>query len=705
MFLKSARICNYRNFKEIVVPFEMFSALVGPNNIGKSSILQALEYIFTPSHPRSILIAKADFFDPSKEIIVEVVLVDLDKDDKDAFYHDDGLINLKNNTVTIRFTSSWSSVDQDVESECYFVRDDLPIGQQRVTDFSNRYKQLLPYFIISSERSASREMGISKNRDLGRILRVYSSDYLKPLPTLISEIRTVVEDVEREKGNWTGFPLPDYQKSKTVVDNVLIEISPDFAKKIVEKDSSEIDDLLDKLEKEWETTQMPLKEFVAKNPDVIFRDYFLKLLERVPILIKRAKMQNSLHELRAGMLEEQKFEEMNLGFKEIFDTMLPGQNIGIDLFSIQDDELISQISVNLDDQSVLNTGSGFQSMFVIGLKLVRMLAQLQTSDSKIIRNFIVGVEEPENHLHPHMQRHLINFVRRLQQLWKKKGYQLQILTTTHSPSVVSRFEPIEIILLRRRAGEAIASKWKENQFEDLMLKLEPEIKNQGKKATQLQKLIENFSNIYADVFFSSFVIIVEGYTEEGAIPVWSEKMPEPIDFDGKGIYVMRPDSSMRYAAFILETFNIDYAIVFDTEDNHNLSGVPVERLFGTQKGEFEDSLMEVAKPSHFLLALIEAESALKNQERAIGISGQVPEFKGVKDLEDVLEILNANTISNESEAKLKKNIKSWLGNSKRFILGRLLAQHTEKDEIPQYILDMFEFVKKQINDKEVGNVG
>ena len=163
--------------------------------------------------------------------------------------------------------------------------------------------------------------------------------------------------------------------------------------------------------------------------------------------------------------------------------------------------------------------------------------------------------------------------------------------------------------------------------------------------------------------------------------------------------------NMRYVAFILDAFNIDYAVVFDIKDNHKLIGVPVERLLGTKKGEFENELLDVAKPFHILLALIEADNVLKNQERALGISGQISEFKGAKDLEDIIEILTTSKISDASEEKLKKNIKSWLNDSKRLILGKLIAQNTEGDEIPQYMLDMFEFVRKQIDSKEVGDVG
>ena len=67
MLLQKAIIANYRNLENVTIPFERFSALIGPNNIGKSSILRALEYIFTPINARNLLmIALAGLFGPCK---------------------------------------------------------------------------------------------------------------------------------------------------------------------------------------------------------------------------------------------------------------------------------------------------------------------------------------------------------------------------------------------------------------------------------------------------------------------------------------------------------------------------------------------------------------------------------------------------------------------------------------------------------------
>ncbi|MGB8215492.1 MAG: AAA family ATPase [Anaerolineales bacterium] len=698
MLLKRARICNYHNFGEVSIVFEPFSALVGPNNIGKSSILHALDYIFTPSHPRNVVISKTDFSDASKPIIVEAVLGGLNSADQAAFYHDDGLINTIDNTITIRFESSWSSADQDVLSECYFVRGDLPESQQRMVDFSTRYKQYLPYYIISSERSAVQEMGISKNRDLGRVLRVYSSDYLKPLPTLLAELKTAFQIIQKDKNNWPGFPIDLFNKADTISLDVFTAIPPDFILQLSGKDLVIIDKTLDALDLKWKGIGDDLLPFTERERQTAYREYLAQIVEKMPILIRRAKTQLSLYELRNGMLEERKFEEMNLGFKQIFDTMLPGQTVGINLFSIQDDDLISQMSVDLDDQSILTTGSGFQSMFVIGLKLVRMLAQLRTSSgSHNIRNFVVGIEEPENHLHPHMQRHLVNFVRKLQDVWMKEGYQLQIVITSHSPSVICRFEPWELILLQRENNKVSAYKWENNQIEAMVKELEAEPKKRGKKTTQLQLFVDFFMEHFSDVFFSQCVIIVEGDTEEGAIPVWAKKISPPLDFDNLGICIINSSGdNMQYAMKVLGTFKIPHVVLYDRGDNHTVDNISKGRLFPSKNNEFEDDLFETAQLKSLIKAVINSNSDESNQYRFGALKGMIDECAKIADLEGLVSLIENDSLKPDSVQLLWKEVKNWIKKSKGLFQGKMIAQETSEEEIPKYICEMFDDIRKSI---------
>ena len=167
MRLKKTAIKNFRNFDEITVQLEDFSVIIGPNNVGKTNFLQAIEYVFSPTSARNVRVNKQDFRDPARPLVVEVVFSELTEPDKAAFYYDEGLINPVSNTITIRFESAWSSVEQDVWNECYFVRDDLPKEEERITDFTQRFKQLVPFFAIPSSRSAVQEISLSRNRDFG----------------------------------------------------------------------------------------------------------------------------------------------------------------------------------------------------------------------------------------------------------------------------------------------------------------------------------------------------------------------------------------------------------------------------------------------------------------------------------------------------------------------------------------------------------
>ena len=700
MLLKEARIQNYRNMKDVTVPFGQFSALVGPNNIGKTSILQALEYVFAPMNVRNVQIAKTDFMDPSKPIEIDVVFEDINNDDAAIFYHDEGLINPIDKTIHIRFISTWSSAEQDVYNECYFIRNDLPENQQRVTDFYTKYKQAVPYFLISSDRLASREIGLTKYSDLGRVLRIFSSDYLKPLATLRSEIQNATNKIENEKENWIDFPNDQYDTVVELIVKVFEIIPNDFPKQLNKASIFSLDNQLDEVNENWAELSAPLYEFITQNPETPYIKYTQTIIEKVPILIKRARVQLSLFELRTGILEERRFEEMNYGFQEIFREMLPDQDFNLSLFSIQDDELINQVSVDFDEKSILATGSGYQSMFVVGLKLVRTLAQLRFSEDIHVSNFVLGIEEPENHLHPHMQRHFINFINKIQKLWKKEGYQLQIIITTHSPSVVSRFEPFNLTILQKKDEMIKATQLKKEELESISKKHEQNITDLGKFQQQLQLCLEVLLEQYADVFFSNLVVVGEGFTEEGAIPIWASKLSNPIDFDRLGLCFLNAEGSrLRYYLRLLEAFGLDFVLLCDSGDNHDIQWVDSQLIFPTKQKAFEKEIMSSARITNLIKALIDAAPHISNENRMSNLKGQISAFSKIDSLEGLIEHLEKEPLPQQDYKKLCDEIFRALQKHKGLFLGRCIAKYTNEDEIPDNIQAMFKYARNQINTK------
>lgn len=72
MRLEWLRVSNFRALRSIKIPLSRFGCLVGENNSGKSSVLQALELFFS-----SRRLSPADYFDPGQQVRIEVTFADI----------------------------------------------------------------------------------------------------------------------------------------------------------------------------------------------------------------------------------------------------------------------------------------------------------------------------------------------------------------------------------------------------------------------------------------------------------------------------------------------------------------------------------------------------------------------------------------------------------------------------------------------------
>jgi len=69
MKLARLRIENYQGLNEIDIPLSRFICLIGENNCGKSSVLQAIFLFFSGSS-----LPRINYFDPSKNVRIELSL-------------------------------------------------------------------------------------------------------------------------------------------------------------------------------------------------------------------------------------------------------------------------------------------------------------------------------------------------------------------------------------------------------------------------------------------------------------------------------------------------------------------------------------------------------------------------------------------------------------------------------------------------------
>lgn len=72
MKLTKLSIANYRALRDVTIPLSRFGCLIGENNSGKSSFLQALALFFSGSK-----LAASHFFDESKPIRIALSIEDI----------------------------------------------------------------------------------------------------------------------------------------------------------------------------------------------------------------------------------------------------------------------------------------------------------------------------------------------------------------------------------------------------------------------------------------------------------------------------------------------------------------------------------------------------------------------------------------------------------------------------------------------------
>src|SRR4051794_30643400 len=69
MQLSALKVQNYKGLRDVEIPLSRFSCLIGENNAGKSSVLQALALFFSGT-----VLNKSHYFEDSKNIRIELRL-------------------------------------------------------------------------------------------------------------------------------------------------------------------------------------------------------------------------------------------------------------------------------------------------------------------------------------------------------------------------------------------------------------------------------------------------------------------------------------------------------------------------------------------------------------------------------------------------------------------------------------------------------
>ena len=274
------------------------------------------------------------------------------------------------------------------------------------------------------------------------------------------------------------------------------------------------------------------------------------------------------------------------------------------------DKLVCRL-LGLGDENgreLSSLGEGVQYAFNILLQIIEIIYNVKTTrkpedfeerlinrDGKKLFPLFLVLDEPEVHQHPYRQRSLIRkikaliennnqeFLNLLKDLFDIDGLTGQIFIATHSPNILlDNYR--QFIRLYKSTGTNSQLKIVSGMNVVIDDKL-------------YKHMLHNF--IYLkEAMFSKCIIFVEGDTENGAIPVFAERMG--LDMDERGIGVIKLDGadSVKRCMALYKSFGIKSIALIDKDKKESYSSEP--DIYFTKANDYEEDVYDNFKLTDYL---------------------------------------------------------------------------------------------------------
>lgn len=512
MRIKEVEISNFRALESVTIGFEDVTSFIGPNGVGKSTVLRALDWFFN-GHKSYLAEDDRSFGDQDKTVEVRVTFDNLSDDDRRALQK---YVTNESSTFTAWKTSA-------------------PDGTEKLSANSKGYPRF--NYLRSLTTAADAKIEYARIRDAETELDLPAATTHKAIKDALiaweSENPHLLEDVPEEIGTeFFGFNGSNTLKSLfnfvfVQADLRASEEAADAKGSIVAQileyaiDRNAAGEALDQIRQDTETLQQ------AKYEEY-FGDNLKDLSERFTSRISQYSDTGRRVALHPAIIEYKPPKTTFEIFIEDVETKTP----------------------------VANQGHGFQRTLIISA--LQLLAE--DRDAGGTGTICLAIEEPELYQHPIQEQ---AFAKVLRHLASSSGSRAQVMYATHSPTFIDPGNFHEIRRMVRPTNRLERVKVYSATKADIQMKIENLTSVATTKALQAQ-FSGIIRNSLSTALFANSVILVEGPTDAAIVGGIADREEfGSLERQGIEIACTGGDSTIPLYHAILDALGIPCFVIFD----------------------------------------------------------------------------------------------------------------------------------------------
>ncbi|OED73446.1 ATP-dependent nuclease [Vibrio crassostreae] len=584
MKLKKLTIKNFRGIGFAQIDIENFTTLVGPNNIGKSTILNAIHLVLDNKKPTKEDWPRHEPIDEAMEIICELGDLEDWETKKSAIS-----TLLHGDMLKIRMLAQWNTDKTDYSYEYSVFNKEIvyPWSGQTFTNFSKD----------PACKAILKELGIKKAGEFNERVDEVEKHTNEHHPELVD----VSEDWHVKK--WAN----SLQQAVPHVMYVPASFKIEDELKVTNA-SSPFSFLFEN------------KLFPMVQADHTYSDYIDKAKALQDKLKGQAEDESDIEGLDDAL------EQVSGTLNEILDF---DSKVRLAVGDIDIGPLFKKAATFLIDEgfetNLQYQGSGVQR--ALAFAMLEANAEVESSVEGENRTVIVLYEEPELYIHPHLMRRLKNTLKT-----RSNSSKWQVICSTHSPFLINIAEsPESLKLIRRDAG----NKRVVHQVSSDIFEVDGEYDER-----QILRAALDFHPTVCESLFAKRVVIVEGATEVGVFSMIGElaEKLEITDSLDKDTTVISAGGKWTIPAIVkvLNELKIDYRVIHDT-DRKGLSDEVLETKKAIHPFKANKKIALVAEPDTVFLVDDTFEHVLWDQvagEKAKSSDKPYNSWKRVRDYID-----------------------------------------------------------------------